>query len=227
MERRDVDGMRYYFVDGIAMPSVTTIIHNYTPESTGLQLWKKKFVDWEVRLAQAATVGTLVHYRIAQYFSREFNLPPTQLELDKTPITPEMSERVNLIMGNFEALIKKEKMKPSAIELSCWHRKAHYAGTVDWLGEFRGRRVLLDWKTSSGIYPSHLAQVVAYKRALLSDPRFEGGIDACFVVVVNDNCVEIREVREENAALDLYWQAFDAFQMCKRPQKQWITKELL
>lgn len=41
-----------------------------------------------------------------------------------------------------------------------------YGGTFDCLALFNGRPVILDWKTSSGVYPETRAQIAAYRQLI-------------------------------------------------------------
>lgn len=50
-------------------------------------------------------------------------------------------------------------------EISVYSEKHGYAGTFDLWDFHEGRFNLLDWKTSSGVYPSHAIQQVAYQKA--------------------------------------------------------------
>jgi hypothetical protein len=53
-------------------------------------------------------------------------------------------------------------------EVAVYHESLGYAGTVDavWYDPVAKQYIVVDWKTSSGIYPSALMQVGAYAHAL-------------------------------------------------------------
>ena len=48
-----------------------------------------------------------------------------------------------------------------------------YAGTFDGLYLIKGKVVLLDWKTSGGIYEDYRLQAEAYYRALVNEPSYK------------------------------------------------------
>jgi len=76
------------------------------------------------------------------------------------------------IPPEIEAPVKafKDWWKGSGIELVMGDTKVAsrvhgYGGSLDALGRRNGRFVILDWKTSSGIYPEYALQVAAYAQA--------------------------------------------------------------
>jgi hypothetical protein len=93
--------------------------------------------------------------------------------------------------ANLEAFaLWVQKYQPQVIihEYSVWSPSLNYAGTVDFVGtilipqddksfpqEVRGKRilVLLDWKTSGGIWDEYELQVAAYGRAVLETIRIK------------------------------------------------------
>lgn len=61
----------------------------------------------------------------------------------------------------------EHKPQPVAIEATCWNLTRGYAGTADLIAKLKGVRglVVLDWKTSKGIYSEVGAQLAAYADA--------------------------------------------------------------
>jgi len=227
IKANDKTGMRWYKVPGAssALPSVTAILHRYSPEGPGLARWKASTNNWEEVLRRSGIIGTLVHYRIACWFAEHFKLAPVELDLQGGGLSMDMIEQSNTVMSYFEDLIRERKFVPEAIEKTCWHRRAMYAGTIDYIGRFEGVRALVDWKTGSGVYPNYRAQAYAYKRALMSDPHFKGVIDQCVIIVINaSRGLKVEVVDDEEAAGRMWWSAFDGFQVDQRPQAQWIRQ---
>ncbi|VVB53370.1 Uncharacterised protein [uncultured archaeon] len=213
------DGKRYYRMDGHDCISVTTLLHHYIPEEPRLVRWKQTTENWEKVLNDSATAGTLVHYRIACHFAQTNGLPAPNLELEGG-LTPEIVRKVEDCMKLFDSLMAARKMAPEALEIECYHRKLLYAGSMDWLGLFDGKRAVVDFKTSKGIFDNHRAQVVAYKRALMSDPKFRGDEPICVIIAMNPVIglkVEVLDAWGEGRAADLFWQAFDTYQKSERP----------
>lgn len=227
----DAKGMRWYQVNGQNLPSVTSILKQFSPESPGIAIWKQRNPDtWEKTLAQKATIGTVIHYRIHQYFAEKFKLPPVPLEIEHPDFTEEMLADIDDAWSHFLDLIASHKIIPQKNEFPTWHRRAMYAGTVDFLGWIDELFTLGDFKSSGDVYPSYEAQVEAYRLAVLSDTSYHHKIDGRAVIIVNPRRAEIRWVLDEYRAQtpkELFWNAFDAFQMTYRPQMQWIKIEEL
>jgi len=87
---------------------------------------------------------------------------------------------------------------PEALEQRLWSNKYGYAGTADFLGEYKsnkkylvrgwkanfpkGAKVVGDWKTSADIYPTYFLQLAAYIMAFeeLTGIKLAGGFIAQF-----------------------------------------------
>jgi ATP-dependent exoDNAse (exonuclease V) beta subunit len=70
---------------------------------------------------------------------------------------------------SFERFLEYKTLQPFEIiktEAVLHHKVFKYAGTMDALARFPdGRIILLDWKTSKGLWPEYHLQVIAYKEA--------------------------------------------------------------
>jgi hypothetical protein len=215
------ENFRFYEIEGIKMPSVTAILHTFTPESDGLQNWKKRTPNWTEVLKQKAMVGTIVHNNIAQYFIDKFDLK-TELEPLELPIPlpPETEIEASASMGYFDDFTKQYDIVPDGVEDRIWHRKMHYAGRIDFLGKLNGISTLIDFKTSAGIYGSYLAQGVAYKKAILSNPNYKGKVERVVIVMINPiKGLVVGECLDEDIAWDTFWNAYDSFQQLMWPDK--------
>ncbi len=77
---------------------------------------------------------------------------------------------VGVILDGFEAWRERMGIKIELAEHIVYSREYWYAGTVDavaWIKVgSRWRAIVIDWKTSLGIYPEAACQVVAYGRAI-------------------------------------------------------------
>jgi hypothetical protein len=221
---------RYYQVEGVygAMPSVTSILHEFLPEADALRWWKENNPDWKEIMNYRASVGTLTHHMIAEHLSSRFGLPkPEPLEMK---ITPQMEIEAGAAMSYFDDFVSRYELEPDAIEEKVWHRIMKYAGTLDYKGKihYKGkcRKVILDWKTSSNIWESHELQTVAYKQAILSDVNCKDNIDACGVVIVNPiKGLKIGRIVDEKLAWDGFWECFDKFQRIFRTTEEIVTKD--
>jgi hypothetical protein len=204
------------------MGSVTSILHHCLPESPSLVAWKERTKNWHDIMTFRGNVGTIVHNAISTYFSERYSIPIETPRVD-FEVTTDMELEADLAMGSFSEFIRKFKLEPEEIEATVWHRKLRYAGRTDWIGWMNDRRVLLDWKTSSNIWPNHTYQVVAYKQAYLSDPAAKGGITSCFVVVLNPTKgLMVGRVHDEKVAWGEWVGAFNKFQEQFRMEEERI-----
>lgn len=100
---------------------------------------------------EAADLGTLVHKYIDQIIQGK--MPPD--------LTPEMEPAVTAFLkwwqeSNIELVMGDTKVA------SLIH---NYGGSLDALGRQNGQYVILDWKTSNGVYDEYALQVAAYWQA--------------------------------------------------------------
>ena len=112
--------------------------------------------------AEAAQIGTDTHVYCEAWFLKE-----------KIVNTSGDIKKIRNCIANFKAFVKKFEPVPYTIdgemclEMTVFSISHLYAGTFD--GLFRlndGRLVLIDWKTSSGIWDDYYIQIEAYYRAL-------------------------------------------------------------
>jgi hypothetical protein len=162
-------------------------------------------------LAKAAEIGTQIHGLV------EWNLRKEIGQL----VGPEPVVRDQALWGFmvYEEWRKTTKLRPLAIEQVVWSTTHQYAGTMDLyadvLLEPHGScHVVLDWKSSRGIYDESLLQNVAYLRALIemghATPPVYGAI-VRFPKVETDPEFEVRIITPEEQD-----ELFDAFLAVKR-----------
>lgn len=75
------------------------------------------------------------------------------------------NEGVQSSVSKFIEFQKKNKLIPEACEQHLWSEQNCYAGTADFIGYCNGKHVLMDWKTSKGIYDEYWLQMSAYVMA--------------------------------------------------------------
>jgi len=164
-----------------SVPSVTTIV-NQTVRNMGLEIWREQ---WIKRGLDEARDKRLSGTAIGAILSAADNEANASAELGT-----QMHDIIDgLLQGNQEIVVP-DQLEPAVRGFLRW-RQAHadweyidsevtvyfhsqlatyigYAGTVDAL--FRDpvaeRFIIVDWKTSSGIYDSAMMQVAAYCHAL-------------------------------------------------------------
>lgn len=100
---------------------------------------------------EAMDIGSQVHYLIEQYL---LGNPYEDLINEKTKLP-------------FEAFLQWQKVRNFELvkaEHAVWSKKG-YAGTLDCVAYLDGKLYVIDFKTSSAIYPEYLLQVASYWKA--------------------------------------------------------------
>lgn len=101
---------------------------------------------------EAADIGTLVHQ-----FAEEWGLG-LEPEMPANPLARTAAEA-------FLDWAREHKVKILEAEFKVYSKTYHYAGTCDLDAEIDGARCIVDYKTSSGIWPEYAFQVAAYQHA--------------------------------------------------------------
>jgi len=110
------------------------------------------------QLEKAGEIGSQVHHRVEW-----------QLRKDAGQVVgpePPMSADAAVAYVKFEEWSLREHLKPLFLEQPIWSTKHRYAGTLDFYGLVGKTPVLIDWKTSSAVFPEMHLQVGAYMHAL-------------------------------------------------------------
>jgi hypothetical protein len=105
-----------------------------------------------IRKQEAADIGTQIHALVEQWIKgEEFEIP----EDDR-------------VRNGFDAFLKFQKAHNAKwidSEKIIYSRKYDYAGILDAVGEIDGKLVLVDFKSSNGLYPEYSFQAAAYQIA--------------------------------------------------------------
>ncbi len=100
---------------------------------------------------EAADFGTASHTLIEQIILGE-----------EPEVLPEFAQ----VVANFTEWRRKAHLDIHLTETTVYSAKYHYAGSMDAVA-YRGKAlVVIDWKTSNGLYREHALQVAAYAKAL-------------------------------------------------------------
>lgn len=174
-----------YTANGVAVPSVTSIV-GVLDKSGPLVGWSLKIageyvtdrllnldakpsvddVDDIVKKMKsaprkltkaAADIGTQAHAWIEQHIK-------AQLKFDSMPESP-TNEKVLSCTNAFLRWEKENYVDYVASERKIYSRQIGYAGTLDVIAHVNRRRVVLDLKTSNGVYPEYLLQTSGYQMA--------------------------------------------------------------
>lgn len=107
---------------------------------------------------EAADIGTAVHNYLETYIKSKINW-------EKTPELP-VNEQVKKGIMAFIKWAKENKVQFMSSERKVYSKKYEYAGTLDMEAIVNGKLSIVDFKTSSGIYPEYFIQTAAYAKAL-------------------------------------------------------------
>lgn len=144
-----------YYLAGRRLPGVTTIIGSVL-RAPQLEEWMKRMGrDADAIRDEAARYGSSIHAALAAHARSDRLLP---LDLPETwHLTVEAGRR--WFDDHVDEVYAVEE--PIASEVY------GYAGTPDLYCRLRGHKspALVDWKTPRNLYPSHRAQLAAYRRA--------------------------------------------------------------
>lgn len=171
MKKYIENGVRYYEGDGWKYPSVTSILARRKNEN--LERWLRVPGNLQVR-ARSASLGSMAHFRIEDYFARTYKLPPAELEdIDTSFINDRFNADLDVIMSYFDDFVRVHELKPLLLEAVLVNHEYHFCGTVDYVGWCDGVFVMIDWKSGRGWYPLKFAgQLASYSRCPI--PGYSG-----------------------------------------------------
>jgi hypothetical protein len=146
-------GDRYYEIDGIYVPSVTSIL-NRAPKK-GLEAWFKAMGQQaDVIRDQAAEEGSNVHYAIDDMLEGKRLSSSSYNRTEQACIMRFIdfweTAKPTLIKKEFVVYDKGNK------------KRSGFAGTVDLKCYIDGEKWTIDYKTSTGVYDTHFRQLAAY-----------------------------------------------------------------
>ena len=150
----------YFTKDGERVPGTTTIIGRFK-ESGALIAWAYKRGKDGLELYdsrdKAAELGTIVHEMVEAYIAHGERIAICGLSDND-------NEAVQSAFDAFQEWFESNKFKVVAQEVQLVSEEYKFGGTPDAIAEDgKGRLVLLDWKTSDGIYQDFLYQLAAYR----------------------------------------------------------------
>ena len=152
----------YFTKDGTKVPGTTTVIGRFK-ESGALLRWAYKRGKDGLELYEsrdkAAELGTIVHEMVEEYI-RGGN----PREVIPEAITLEDQAQITSAFEAFEEWFESNKFEIVEQEMQLVSEVHKYGGTPDAIAiDAKGRLVLLDWKTSSGVYADFLYQLALYR----------------------------------------------------------------
>jgi len=201
-----------YRVDGKIVPGVTTIIGSNLGWNTYVLVnWATKLAlegeDPEEHKNRAGRIGTIAHKLIENYIKNEVN--KTNLACDLFfYATPE----VMAAQTAFKAFLDwEDAYKPTYLhsELQLVSKKYRYGGTSDLICLIGDKRVVLDFKTSTGVYAEHKMQISACGK-LWEENNPNKPIDEYHILRVDKFTGEFDHKIIPLQVIDYAWDAFKA-----------------
>lgn len=154
----------YFTESGEKVPGTTTVIGNF---KDGTPLYHYYYKRGRAGLAMyehseaAAEIGTVAHAMVEMDAQGK---DPIAIATHLKTALPDL-EMQSKAMSAFNAYLSWKKNFGVQIieqEIQLVSEKHRYGGTIDAIGIVGNQLVLLDWKTSSGIYEDYLVQLAAY-----------------------------------------------------------------
>lgn len=146
----------YYLKDGKRVPGVTTVLKY--KDVGGLLKWAWKCgrdnIDIDKARDTAADAGHLAH----QWIDDEIHDRP----LADSPLPQETHDKARSAYEAFLRWRDGNKLEIIETESPLVSEQHRFGGTFDALARASGRLILLDWKSSNGVYPEYLCQLGGY-----------------------------------------------------------------
>jgi len=133
------NGVRYYTIDGVNMPSVTSILGQIPEKQVGLQAWRNAVGEKMANYISTTAInrGKTTHTLIENHLNNE-----DEKSVGITAVTP---------LGLFR-IIKPYLArlgKIHCLEEYLYSKEMGVAGQVDCIAEYRGKLSVVDFKTST------------------------------------------------------------------------------
>lgn len=167
----------------------------------------------------ACSVGTVVHKYAEEYSATaSVEMPDDYAELDE-------AEQALADKGieAFHQWLDQVEPKFIKSEFSVFSLKQMFVGTSDELVEIDGKKYLLDYKTSKGVYSSHFYQASAYLKAY--EEEYGEKLDGAMIIHVSKETGEVGVVTLSRSDLVKGYVGFKALATIHAVDKQ-INKTL-
>jgi hypothetical protein len=205
---------------GQKVPGTTTIIGRFK-DSGALIYWAynrgKEGLELYESRDKAAELGTIVHSMVEQYIAG------SQVS-DVVPICITEKDRFQLESA-FNAFIEwfeSNKFEIVEQEIQLVSEQYQFGGTPDAIAkDGKGRLVLLDWKTSDGVYADHLIQLGAYRllwNETHPDNQLTGGSHLCRFAKTNGDFAHhfFPDLSDAERQFVLFREAYDLDKLLKK-----------
>jgi len=151
---------KYILADGTQVPGASTIA-KIGDDGSSLIHWAwdlgNRGIDYRKVRDQAADIGTICHFLIECFLHGH--------EADLSDFCQADIDKANIAFANFRTWWDAEGFTILEPEVQLVSERWHFGGTIDAPSRDKdGKIVLLDWKTSKGIWPAHRFQLAAYEQ---------------------------------------------------------------
>ena len=180
-----------YTKNGIKYPRCTNIISDCTDSSGALTQWAANMVveymkehlsddpfcpykgseifeklekarfNFRKVSQKALDIGSEVHDQIEKYLKACMVGKSLGETLSLVDAMENLSEESKNAFGAFLKWKDENNLKPISLEQTVWGER--WAGTCDYLGYYKDKLYVIDWKTSKAFYPEMRYQVAAYR----------------------------------------------------------------
>lgn len=229
-----------YTLDGSRVPSVTTILNEGIP--------KPQLISWAARTVAEVAVNRwdeLAGLPLTERLDLLRKAHWTQRDKAADRGTDLHSVYEAIVLGHDVAIAPEHTtaaallvkltdqldMQPVLVERPIASRHWRYAGTPDLIADLSdGKRWLLDLKTGSGIYDSHVLQVAAYRYADLfvdtaGDEQPMPQVDAVGIIHLTPDAVKLVEVDATERAFQTFLHAMHVADWASACKRAWTAKE--
>jgi hypothetical protein len=209
----------YFNKAGKKVPGTTTILSRFK-ESGALIRWAylrgKEGLELYESRDKAAELGTFVHDMVERYVAKDD--PHRGIEV----FSDEDKKSILSAFGAFEEWFESNKFEIVEQEIQLVSEIHQYGGTPDAIAlDGKGRLVLLDWKTSDGVYSDHLVQLGAYRmlwNERYPDNQLTGGSHLCRFAKTNGDFAHhfFPDLSDAEKQFVLFREAYEIDKMLKK-----------
>lgn len=194
---------RYQGKTGEDYPGVTTVLNIL--DKPGLVRWANNLglqgIDSSRFTLESAEIGTLAHKMIVSYFSGK--------TCDAADYSANQIKKAEQSLTLFHKWVKTYNPRPILVEKRLVSHRYGYGGTIDLYTTLtiggQNFNELVDFKTGSGPWPAHFAQLAAYKNLLKENGH---ACENCRMVKVPADFETENFAESQLLYLNKYWKLF-------------------
>ena len=194
--------------NGKRIPSVTTVIgSNIGWNKSMLMAWQNRLweqgIDPRTVSKEACDIGTVTHELIEAWIFGQDSYEPDEDIGSETVFAASEGLRQYIDWSEGTGVEYLES------EIRMVSEEYQYAGTADAIVRIDDKIYLVDFKTSKGVYDSHLVQLAAYRHMIHETTEYK--IDGCILVKIDKRPEVEQRVHAyylDNDQIDNGWEVF-------------------